>query len=172
MEIWDIYDHNRIKTGRTAERGSDLGDNEYHLVVHVCLFGPDGRMLIQQRQSFKEGWPNMWDISAGGSALSGETSQAAAVRETWEEIGYRADLSNCRPFFTVNFNAGFNDFYLIEGNPDISQLELQYEEVQAVKWASREEIKRLLDGQVFMPYHRGLIDIMFSMLHCRGALLA
>lgn len=172
MEIWDIYDHHRIKTGCTVVRGNKLSDNEFHLVVHVCLFSPDGRMLIQQRQSFKEGWPNWWDISAGGGALAGETSQEAAERETLEEIGYRADFSNQRPFFTVNFKTGFNDFYLIEDDVDTSQLVLQNEEVQAVKWASKEEILQMMDRQEFVPYHRGLIDVMFSMLHCRGALRA
>ena len=172
MEIWDIYDRDRIKTGCTTRRGEELGDDEFHIVVHVCLFNSDGDMLIQQRQSFKEGWPNLWDVSAGGSALSGETSQEAAARETLEEIGFKADLSDYRPFFTINFKGGFNDFYLIEADPDVTQLELQYEEVQAVKWASKEEIFQMLDRQEFAPYRHGLIDIMFSMLHCRGALRA
>jgi isopentenyldiphosphate isomerase len=172
MEIWDIYDQNRMKTGATIERGSKLGDNEYHLVVHVCLFNPAGKMLIQQRQSFKDGWPNWWDVSAGGSALAGETSQEAAAREILEEIGYKTNLSNQRPSFTVSFQTGFNDFYLIEDDVDITQLVLQKEEVQAIKWASKEEILQMMDAQEFVPYHRGLIDIMFSMLHCDGALRA
>ncbi len=170
MEIWDIYDINRIRTGGTIERGSEFRDNEFHVVVHVCVFSPDGKMIIQQRQSFKEGWPGLWDVSAGGSALAGETSQEAAAREVFEEIGYRADLSNQRPFFTVNFETGFNDFYLVEDTVDISQLVLQNEEVQAVKWASKEEILQMIKAEEFVPYHYGLIDIMFSMLHHRGAL--
>lgn len=57
----------------------------YHLVVHVCVFNQKGEMLIQQRQPFKQGWPNLWDVTMGGSALAGETSQQAAMRELKEE---------------------------------------------------------------------------------------
>lgn len=32
-ELWDIYDKNRIKTGRTIERGQPMTENEYHIVV-------------------------------------------------------------------------------------------------------------------------------------------
>jgi isopentenyldiphosphate isomerase len=86
-EQWDIYDESRQKTGRTMNRGEHI-PGAYHLVVHVCLFSAAGKMLIQQRQPFKEGFPNLWDLTVGGSALAGETSRQAAVRETAEEIGY------------------------------------------------------------------------------------
>ena len=84
MEIWDLYDKDRIKTGETMVRVSKFKENTYHLVVHVCIFNLEGKMLIQQRQPFKDGWPNMWDITVGGSAVSGDTSQLAAEREVYE----------------------------------------------------------------------------------------
>ncbi|WP_084822164.1 NUDIX hydrolase [Paraclostridium benzoelyticum] len=84
MEIWDLYDKDRIKTGETMVMGSQFKENTYHLVVHVCIFNLEGKMLIQQRQPFKDGWPNMWDITVGGSAVSGDTIQLAAEREVYE----------------------------------------------------------------------------------------
>lgn len=48
MELWDIYDKHRNKTGSAAVRGDELA-NAYHLVVAVCIFNEEGRMLIQQR---------------------------------------------------------------------------------------------------------------------------
>ena len=38
MELWDIYDVNMQKTGKTAIRGEKMAEDEYHLVVHVCVF--------------------------------------------------------------------------------------------------------------------------------------
>ena len=90
MELWDIYDKNRNKTGKTMIRGQQYKDDSYHLVVHVCIFNGEGKMLIQQRQPFKEGWPDLWDITVGGSAVSGESSEKAAEREVLEEIGYNS----------------------------------------------------------------------------------
>lgn len=54
MELWDLYDINRNKIGKTIQRGELLSPGEYHLVVHVCLFNSQGEMLIQQRQPFKK----------------------------------------------------------------------------------------------------------------------
>lgn len=163
MEIWDLYDKDRIKTGETMVRGSKFKENTYHLVVHVCIFNLEGKMLIQQRQPFKDGWPNMWDITVGGSAVSGDTSQLAAEREVYEEIGYKLSLDGIRPSLTINFDKGFDDIYLIQKDVDISKLKLQYEEVQSVKWASKEEILSMIDEEIFIPYHKSLIDLLFFM---------
>lgn len=163
MEILDLYDKDRIKTGETMVRGSQFKENTYHLVVHVCIFNLEGKMLIQQRQPFKDGWPNMWDITVGGSAVSGDTSQLAAEREVYEEIGYKLSLDGIRPSLTINFDKGFDDIYLIQKDIDISKLKLQYEEVQSVKWASKEEILSMIDEEIFIPYHKSLIDLLFFM---------
>lgn len=163
MEIWDLYDKDRIKTVETMVRGSKFKENTYHLVVHVCIFNLEGKMLIQQRQPFKDGWPNMWDITVGGSAVSGDTSQLAAEREVYEEIGYKLSLDGIRPSLTINFDKGFDDIYLIQKDVDISKLKLQYEEVQSVKWASKEEILSMIDEEIFIPYHKSLIDLLFFM---------
>ncbi|GAA0092827.1 NUDIX domain-containing protein [Paraclostridium bifermentans] len=163
MEIWDLYDKDRIKTGETMVRGSQFKENTYHLVVHVCIFNLEGKMLIQQRQPFKDGWPNMWDITVGGSAVSGDTSQLAAEREVYEEIGYKLSLDGIRPSLTINFDKGFDDIYLIQKDIDISKLKLQYEEVQSVKWASKEEISSMIDEEIFIPYHKSLIDLLCFM---------
>ena len=50
----------------------------------------------------------MWDITAGGSALSGDTSNEAASRELREEVGIDVDLTDVRPAMTIYFDGGFN----------------------------------------------------------------
>ena len=85
MEIWDIYDGSRRKTGRTAVRGERLGEGEFHLVVHVWIVNGKGEYLITKRSPNKP-FPGMWECT-GGSALAGEDSLGAALRETKEETG-------------------------------------------------------------------------------------
>lgn len=169
MEIWDLYDKDRVKTGKTIERGKQLPDGYYHIVVHICIFNEKGEMLIQQRQPFKEGWPNMWDVTVGGSAVSGETSQLAAEREVSEEIGYKISLAENRPVLTIHFNHGFDDIYTTTvSDIDINSLKLQPEEVQAVKWATADEILAMIERGIFIPYRSELIKLMFSMRNERG----
>ena len=87
----------------------------------------------------------------------------AAEREVYEEIGYKLSLDGIRPSLTINFDKGFDDIYLIQKDIDISKLKLQYEEVQSVKWASKEEILSMIDEEIFIPYHKSLIDLLFFM---------
>ncbi len=162
MELWDVYNNDRTKSGKTMMSGQPFDKDAYHLVVHACVFNSNNDMLIQQRQPFKKGWPNMWDISVGGSAIEGETSQQAIQREISEEIGLEIELKQVRPHLTINFDVGFDDIYLIEHDVNIEQLQLQYEEVQQVKWASVETIIAMIDAGTFIPYHKSLIQLFFD----------
>ncbi len=143
-------------------RGGSFDKGAYHLVVHVCIFNQKGQMLIQQRQPFKEGWSNMWDLTVGGSAVAGDSSQQAAEREVLEEIGYEINLQGVRPSLTINFDNGFDDYYLVEEDVDTSKLVLQPEEVQGVKWATKDEIMAMIDEEAFIPYHKSLIELLFD----------
>ncbi|MGX9134851.1 NUDIX hydrolase [Rummeliibacillus sp. JY-2-4R] len=170
MELWDVYDINRNKTNRTWARGEKLQLGDFHLVIHVCIFNSNGDMLIQQRQFCKEGWPNMWDLTVGGSAITGDTSQTAAQRELYEELGLKLDFLQIRPHLTINFENGFDDIYLIEENVHLHTLTLQYEEVQNVKWASKEEILAMIKKGEFIPYYESLIQFLFDSRKQRGAI--
>lgn len=165
METWDVYDKDRNLTGKQMNRGERFEQGAYHLVVHVCLFNKHGEMLIQQRQPDKDDWKNMWDVTVGGSAIAGENSQQAAEREVKEEIGYILDLQHTRPSITVNFEKGFDDYYLIEADLDIIDLSLPTEEVVQVKWASKDEIFHMISEGLFIPYQKSLIALLFDMRH-------
>lgn len=169
MEKWDLYDIHRMKTGKQITRGDAMAPGEFHLVVHVCIFNAKGEMLIQQRQPFKHGWSNLWDITCGGSAVAGDTSQEAASRELLEELGIHYNFENIRPRFTNHFDCGFDDYYVIEQEVDLNELKLQPEEVQAVKWASKEEILGLIKQGKFIPYYESIITFLFEGRHQFGS---
>ena len=87
MELWDLYTFDRRKTGETMTRGQRQPEGRFRQTVHVCLLDKAGEMLIQRRQPFMKGWPGLWDFTAGGSALAGESSQEAVGRKLLEELG-------------------------------------------------------------------------------------
>ena len=169
MELWDLYDRDRTPTGEVHQRGKPVPAGRYHLVVHVVIFNSRCEMLIQQRQPFKEGWPNLWDVTVGGSAVAGDTSRTAAQRETMEEIGLAIDLTDELPKMTLPFDCGFDDIYTLTMDVALSTLTLQESEVQAVKWATEAEILTLMDAGQFLPYHKSLIQLLFAMKDSRGA---
>ena len=163
MELWDLYDKNRVKTGETAVRGGDpIPEGRYHIVVHAAVFNDRGEMLIQQRQPWKDVFPDLWDISVGGSAVAGEDAPLACFRELEEEVGLSLDsIRKGRAVFTVNFGNGFDDYFVGHWNGDSAALSLQGSEVKAVRFASREEIAQMTADGTFIPYHPGLMDLLF-----------
>ena len=163
MELVDLYDENRAPLGRTAERYGPKGPGEYRTVVHVCAFSRDGRFLIQRRTENKHIWPGRWDLSVGGGVDAGETSRQAAEREFREELGIPLDLGTLRPSCTVNFDGGFDDFFLVERDVDLSAAVLQKEEVAQVRWAYLPEILDMVDQGAFIDYPKSFLAFLFDM---------
>ena len=163
MEMVDLYDENRVPLGRTAERHAPKGPGEYRTVVHVCVFDSRGRLLIQQRSREKTAWPERWDVSVGGGVDAGETSRQAAEREFREELGVVLDLNGARPSVTVNFDGGFDDFFLVERDLALEELTLQREEVAQARWADLPEICAMVDRGEFIAYPKSFLAFLFDM---------
>lgn len=87
MELWDAYDASFHKVKDvTLIRGETIPDGLFHLVCDVIVKHTDGDYLLMQRDSRKH-YGGMWEATAGGSALRGESPLDCAVRELREETG-------------------------------------------------------------------------------------
>jgi isopentenyldiphosphate isomerase len=168
MEMIDLYDHRRLPTGETWWRGVPLPAGRFRNVVHVCVFNPEGQMLIQQRQTNTNNFPGFWDVSAGGTVASGETPQQGAARELLEELGLEIDFSETAPAVTITFFEGFNDFFIARSDVSLTQLRLQPEEVQQVRWATQQDILAMMDSGRFIPYRKSFIDLLFFLRDHKG----
>ena len=89
MELWDLYDENRLPLGRTHPRGEPVPKGAYHLAVIVVILNARGEVLLTRRAREKDACPGWWE-NTGGSALAGETSREAITRELREETGIAA----------------------------------------------------------------------------------
>jgi len=63
-----------------------------HRAVHVFVFNTRGEIYVQRRSPHKDRFPSVLDSSAAGHVDSGESYEAAALRELDEELGIRAPL--------------------------------------------------------------------------------
>ncbi len=165
MELWDLYDRDRKPLGKTHERGKPLADGEYHLSVHVAIFTPDGRMLVQRRSPDKKHWGGLWDMSAAGSVVAGESSTEGASRELYEELGLVYDFSEMRPQFTINYRVGFGDVYVIEREVDLSEIRFGTDEVAEVGFMTYDEIIESIRAGRFIPYYESFIGFLFDRRH-------
>ena len=136
-ELWDIYDENKNKTGRTAIRDvTILQKGEYHIVVTGIILNYKNEILISKRAMNKK-FGGMWECN-GGSILAGETSKEGILRELKEELGvifkpeeisgYIRDTSkfwnnvHAGKYFYDNLNDIINDPIIQTKYPDLVDL--------------------------------------------------
>lgn len=160
MEIWDVYDERRNLTGREHVRGEPMPLGDFHLVVHVWMRHSDGRFLISQRDANKP-FGNLWE-SCGGSAIKGDDSLSAALREAEEEVGMvlnpkKGQLirSSIHPNIEVS---KFVDVWLFDHEVDESKIVCQEGEVQQARLATLDEIKALLEAGEFQAHQAYIFD--------------
>lgn len=163
MESWDAYDVNRIPLGKTVVRGERHPENFYNMVVHAAIFSSDGKLLIQQRCRQKATFPEKWDVTVGGSSVCGENSSDAMHRELYEELGVDIDFSNIRPRLTVNFEGGFDDYYILVRDIKPDEMRFQPEEVMDARYASLDEIYEMIDAGEFIPFMKSFLALLFEM---------
>lgn len=158
MELWDIYDSNKQRTGRTMKRNDwCLKDGEYHLTVLGVVVRPDGRFLITRRVMTKAWAPGWWEVS-GGAAQAGEDSADAVKREILEETGL--DVTGCEGGYLFTYhreNPGEGDNYFVDVYRFVkdfkeSDVRLQEEETLGFKLATAGEIKELAGQGIFLHY--------------------
>lgn len=158
MELWDIYDKNKVRTGRTMKRNDwCLKDDEYHLTVLGVLKRPDGKFLITKRVMTKHWAPGWWEVS-GGAVMAGEDSQDAVVREVFEETGI--DVKDAKGGYLFSYhreNPGkgdnyFVDIYRFEVDITDEDVKIQEEEAAGYMFATLDEIKDFADQGIFLHY--------------------
>lgn len=150
MECWDLYNKDRKKLNKTVKRGEKLKDGEYHLVVNVWIKNSKNEYLITQRAENRS-FAFMWECT-GGSALSGEESINAAIREAKEELGITIQKeSGTLIGSTLRYYENCPDIldvWIFKADINVEDVTIQEEEVNDVMWASAEEIRKLYaDGK-------------------------
>lgn len=149
-ELWDVYDENRNLTGRLHRRGDPLGAGEYHLAVHIWQRNAAGEFLLTQRAPNK-GFPNLWECT-GGSALAGDDSLTAALREVREETGLTLEPANGRLMMSIQGFDRFTDVWLFENEFDLDAVTLLPGETVDKMRASKEKILRMYHAGTLAPY--------------------
>ena len=158
MELWDIYDEDKNRTGRTMKRNDwCLKDDEYHLTVLGVVARPDGRFLITKRVMTKAWAPGWWEVS-GGAAQAGEDSKDAVLREVKEETGLDCSDAEGGYMFTYHReNPGEGDNYFVDvyrfvKDFDDTDIKLQLAETKGYRFATAEEIAQLGEQGIFLHY--------------------
>ena len=152
-EIWDIYDINRNKTGKTARRGIDkLKEGEYHIIVNAIIMNSKNEILISKRAPHKE-FGLLWECS-GGSILAGETSLEGMLREVKEELGLifsKEDAKYLKEFRRDKIPPDFKDLWLFKKDVDLKDITFPDGEAIDVKWVFIETFMKMYENKEIIP---------------------
>lgn len=149
MEYRDLYDENRVLTGKTIKKGDAVPAGYYYNTVAVYIQNNKGEFLIQKRSPIKGG---KW-ATTGGHPKSGEDSITGLCTEVNEEIGIDIDTSKLKLIKTIRTEDDFFDLYYINMEIDLKDIVMQTEEVSDVKWATIEEIEYMIENNTYKSSH-------------------
>jgi len=139
-EQLEIVNQNGEVIGLAPRTEAHSNPSLMHRVVHVLVFDPGGRLLLQKRSLSKDVAPGMWDTSVGGHVGIGEELPLAAVREMQEELG----IPDCDMEYLYTYiHRGRHETELVSTyrciyNGDIS---FNRNEIDEVRFWSIEEIR-------------------------------
>lgn len=142
-EFWDAYDENFNKiSGMKLLRGEKICDGIFHLVADVVVKHADGTYLLMQRDP-KKHLGLMWEATAGGSALLGESPLDCAKRELKEETGIESTII-CEIGRLVHkeYQTLYVE-YLCITDCSKNSIVLQQGETVDYKWVSSNELKQM-----------------------------
>ena len=156
-EIFDVVDEEDQVIGQ-APRSIVHLRKLLHRAVHVFVFNPEGKLLVQLRSARKDEFPSCYTSSASGHLAAGESYAAAAPRELLEELGLTAPLE-----WLARFPAGpetsFEHTHLYRTvSGKVPQVDPQ--EVAAVSFHPLSEIASLIarEPAKFSPCFRTLFE--------------
>lgn len=150
LELWDLYDSNRNLLGKTHVRKDPLEMGIFHMVVIAFIRNSKGEYLLTKRVPEKV-HGNLWEVT-GGSALAGETSMEAMIREVREETGLVVTPDEAHLVLTHWGGNFFSDCYLFEKEFDLSEVTFQEGETCDAMKATEEEITKMEREGSFVPF--------------------
>ena len=142
MELVDLLNNRKELIGETCERNA-VPEGKYRLSIHIWIVNDKNEILIQQRSASRKMFPNMW-TNTGGACIAGETSIETVFRELKEELNVIPNIDNLELIASYKRKKDYVDVWLLRQNININDLKFNDNEVQAAKWVSIEEWKKLL----------------------------
>jgi isopentenyldiphosphate isomerase len=118
-----------------------------HRGVHVFLFTPDGKMLVQKRSADRAASPSALDCSVSEHVKAGESYLDAAIRGMKEEMGVEGiDIS---PLVRFRMNYGVNDneiSVLYKGTVDPAKVRFDPIEIEEINYHSLDELQEMINS--------------------------
>lgn len=148
-EYFDVVNDQNEVTGQEKRRVVHQS-GLWHRGVHVFLFTPDRRLLIQKRSQTRDKFPGTLDCSVSEHLKPGESYLNAAVRGLREELGVEGVPLTRLVQFRMNYGPNDNEFSeVFEGTLDDGiGITIDPHEVDEIAFHTIPELEAMLVGRV------------------------
>lgn len=117
----------------------------WHRGVHVFLFTPDRKLLIQKRSQSRDTFPGTLDCSVSEHLKPGESYLAAAERGLREELGIEGIPITRLVQFKMNYGPNDNEFSEVyEGVFNGEKITIDTQEVEAINFYTLPELEKII----------------------------
>jgi 8-oxo-dGTP diphosphatase len=107
-------------------------------IVASCILEKDGKyLLVQEKKAIAYG---LWSLP-GGRVDKGELIETAAVREAFEETGFRVTITSKLPLEHSDINTSV--FHIFQTKVTSGELSIPKDELLDAQWLTLEEIQML-----------------------------
>jgi len=160
MELRDLYNINKEKTNETICLTQEIPENRYILVEVVLIQNAEGQILVQKRSEQKGGEYAL----TSGHAKSGETPLQGIISEIKEELGINVESKELQLIHSErdDLKRIFYDLFYLKNNYDISEMNLQKEEVENVEWMNENKVRALCSNNNFKEAHIEAFEIIMN----------
>jgi isopentenyldiphosphate isomerase len=129
--------------------GQLIPAGNYKLSVHMWIMNSAGDVYIQRRAISRKLFPDKWE-NPGGGVVSGQNSLDTLKKEFEEELGISLK-DKYKLIKTIKREKDFVDIYIVHQDFEISQLNLQVEEVAEAKWVTLDVLQEMIRMGEFCP---------------------
>jgi isopentenyl-diphosphate delta-isomerase type 1 len=132
----------------------------WHRGVHIFLFTPEGKLLVQQRSERQDTYPLALDCSVSEHLRPGESYLDGAIRGMKEELGTENVPLQRLLQFRMNYGRGdnmINELYQGSIKPDL--VDPDKSEINRILYYSPSELERLMSTgtYAFSPWFKQLL---------------
>ena len=164
-EYLDLFDDYGIPIGKRIIRGDKsvkLNEHEHIALTTIFIENSMGEFLIQKTSPEKGGEYS----STGGHVDSGEIPELTIRRETYEELGIDIYNEPIEDYGYLLYDMPIRHIYYLKKDINLSDIKLQTDEVEYVKYMTPDEINYLIESGKMLQSH----GILFNELIKRKTL--
>ncbi len=167
MEYVQVFDENKnaLKEKVSRDEKYDLPVGKYFMVALIFIENAKGEFLMQKTSKSR----HSCIATTGGNVIYKHTAIETVVKECKEELGIDILVKDINYVDTVLYKNCFLETFYAKMELDPNKLLLQTEEVESVRWYTKEEISRFIETNEFregnihpykklLEYKEGLIS--------------